>query len=155
MITTYLKSFRPVQPKPGRPAHAQRGVRSVGDATPGSLTGLVPPEPATPPPKKNKKSKITDNVFSPYTSGIINFSTTLPVHLQASPSRPKKKEGPGKKKKKAENNNNSDSEDEDETSSNIRLNRIKHDPESGMDYLDRIGLRIFVGGEIIFLDHIQ
>ncbi|KAJ7661063.1 hypothetical protein B0H14DRAFT_3700366 [Mycena olivaceomarginata] len=71
----------PSVPKPGLPAHDNRGKR--GDkAPPAQLSGLAPHTP----PRKSKKS-YAGAAYSPFTSKLLSFSTGLPVHLQASPTR--------------------------------------------------------------------
>ncbi|KAJ7601694.1 hypothetical protein FB45DRAFT_324010 [Roridomyces roridus] len=80
-IPAQLGPQPPSKPVPGRPAHADRGVRT-DKAPDAKLTGLVP---ATPPRKKPKKKKPADNGFSPHSHSLLSFTTQLPVHLQQSP----------------------------------------------------------------------
>ncbi|KAJ6466726.1 hypothetical protein C8R47DRAFT_36828 [Mycena vitilis] len=126
---THGAPLPPVRPKPGRPDHARRGTRD-DDMPAALLSGLVPPEPATPPPKsRTKKSRDHDDFFSPNTSRLVNFATHLPIHLQASPSRPARRtqQRPRKKQRKgSDSGSGSDAE-----SGSVRLNRIKHLPENG------------------------
>ncbi|KAJ7078383.1 hypothetical protein C8R43DRAFT_353915 [Mycena crocata] len=81
----------PTHPQSGRPNHTQRGERNSSAATSSAqLTGLLPPH--TPPPKKGSKQATKSNLgtaFSPHTSTILDFTTGLPLHLQASPERHK------------------------------------------------------------------
>ncbi|KAJ7034944.1 hypothetical protein C8F04DRAFT_1182658 [Mycena alexandri] len=118
----------PIRPQGGRPGHANRGTRS-DDAPSASLTGLVPPPPSTPPPKRRKTKKNGRR-------RLVDFATDLPVHLQASPSRPVRAQ-PGPKKKKKQNrrrknrDSGSDSDSEGGSQPALRLNRIQHRPEKG------------------------
>ncbi|KAJ6496505.1 hypothetical protein C8R47DRAFT_1069315 [Mycena vitilis] len=76
----------PTRPKSGRPAHNDRAVRKdTSTAAAATLSGLVPPEPRTPPPKKIKEKK-SSAPYSPFTTELLNFTTGLPIHLQASPN---------------------------------------------------------------------
>ncbi|KAJ7128853.1 hypothetical protein C8R46DRAFT_1331939 [Mycena filopes] len=119
----------PVRPRGGRPDHANRGTRG-DDGAPASLTGLVPP--STPPRKRKKKQADEGEAFSPHTSRLVDFATHLPIHLQASPSRPTPApKAPAKKKRRKNKNSDSDSDSEDANRPSLRLNRIQHLPDKG------------------------
>ncbi|KAJ6547521.1 hypothetical protein B0H19DRAFT_272579 [Mycena capillaripes] len=73
----------PTRPKSGRPSHRTRSTRT--DAAPAAkLSGLISPDPQTPPSKSKQRNSGT--AYSPFTNQLLSFTTAQAIHLQASPT---------------------------------------------------------------------